>query len=138
MGWFVRERRGISWKDQTLDSSSAPPLPLMVFFGLFITLMISAAYSDFRQRVEANKMKLRFGLLLLPLAGILVADVMLLGSLRRRWWRFATGVLRWPGYEAVADEGSSPWGLRLVLLLVLLIVMVYYQPSFQSVWFRSV
>ncbi|KAL6524815.1 hypothetical protein OROMI_030408 [Orobanche minor] len=131
MGWFVRERRGISWKDQTLDSSSGPPLPLMVFFGLFITLMISAAYSDFRQRVEANKMKLRFGLLLLPLAGIL----MLLGGLRRRWWRFFPGVLRWP---AKADEGSSPWGLRLVLLLVLLIVMVYYQPSFQSVWFRSI
>lgn len=132
MGWFVRERRGVSWKDQTLDSISAPPLPLVVFFGLFIMLMYFATYLEFKAKVERSKMGFRFGLLLLPLVGILVVNLMML---HRRWWRYTIGVQR-PVYHAVADEGSWPWGLLLVL--VLLLVMVHYQSSFQSAWFRPI
>ncbi|GFP95265.1 hypothetical protein PHJA_001670800 [Phtheirospermum japonicum] len=129
MGWLTRGRRGVSWKDQTLDSISAPPLGLMVFLGLFIMLMIFETYSEFQEKMERSKMKFRLGLLLLPLVGILVVTVMLL---RRRWWLYAAGFRR----PAVADDGSLPWGLMLVL--VLLIVMVYYRSSFQSFWFRSI
>ncbi|KAI3464834.1 hypothetical protein Pfo_021497 [Paulownia fortunei] len=132
MGWFERERRSVSWKEQTLDSISAPPLPLVVFFGLFIMLMYFATYLEFKERVERSKMGFRFGLLLLPLVGILVVNMMML---RRRLWRYAFGVPR-PVYETVADEGSSPWGLLLVLGLLL--VMVYYRSSFQSAWFRRI
>ncbi|KAK4429379.1 hypothetical protein Salat_1238300 [Sesamum alatum] len=132
MGWFVRERRGASWKDQTLDSLSAPPLPLMVFFGLFIMLMSLATYSEFKERVERSKMGFRFGLLLLPLVGVLVVNIMMI---HRRWWRYAFGVRR-SVYEAVANDGSSVVGL--VVVLVLLLVLVYYQSSFQSAWFRPI
>ncbi|XP_011083589.1 uncharacterized protein LOC105166067 [Sesamum indicum] len=132
MGWLVRERRGASWKDQTLDSLSAPPLPLLVFFGLFIMLMSLATYSEFKERVERSKMGFRLGLLLLPLVGVLVVNIMII---HRRWWRYAFGVRR-SVYEAVANDGSSVVGL--VVVLALLLVMVYYQSSFQSAWFRPI
>ncbi|KAI3460401.1 hypothetical protein Pfo_017064 [Paulownia fortunei] len=130
MGWFVRERRGMSWKDQTLDSISAPPLPLMVFFGLLIMLVYFATYSELKERVERRKTGFRFGLLLLPMVVILVVNMMML---RRRMLRYNFGVPR-PVYDAVAEERSSASSLLLVLLLLL--VMVHYQSSFQSTWFR--
>ncbi|EYU38808.1 hypothetical protein ABFS82_03G069900 [Erythranthe guttata] len=119
------------WKDETLGSiSAAPPLPLVVFFGIFMMLMFLAAYSEFKEKVERSRMEFRFALMLLPVAAILVVNMMLL---RRRLWSYIVGARR-PVYGAAADEGSSPWGLMLVLALLL--VMVYYQKSFQSAWFR--
>ncbi|KAG8389871.1 hypothetical protein BUALT_Bualt01G0024000 [Buddleja alternifolia] len=131
MGWFVRERRGIgSWKDQTLDSVSAPPTPLMVFFILLIMLMYFEISSEQKHRVERKTKGITFGLLFLPLLVVLAVNVMLL---RRRLVRYSIGLPR-PVYEAAAEEGSSAGGLLLVLIVLL--VMVYYKNSFQSAWFR--
>ncbi|KZV33144.1 hypothetical protein F511_18160 [Dorcoceras hygrometricum] len=103
MGWFTRDRRGISWKDQTLDSISLPPLPLMVFFGLFIMLLYFASYSEFKEKVERSKMGLRFGLILLPLVAVLVANMIMLC---RRWWLHHIGIQRHTSW--VAEDGGSP------------------------------
>ncbi|KAL1542912.1 hypothetical protein AAHA92_19943 [Salvia divinorum] len=128
MGWFVRERTSVSWKDRTLDSVAAPPLPLVVFLGLFIMLLSFATYSDYKQKIERSKMGLRLGLFLVPVVGaVVVANLMML---RRSWWRYALGGS--PPMAAV--EGSPPWGLLAVVGLLL--VMVHYQSSFRS-WFRS-
>ncbi|XP_057794835.1 uncharacterized protein LOC131011086 [Salvia miltiorrhiza] len=126
MGWFVRERRGVSWKEQTLESVAAPPLPLVVFLGLFIMLLYFATYSEYKEKVERSKMGLKLGLFLLPVVGVVVVN---LSMFHRRWWRNT-----FPTYQAAAVEGSSPWGLLLVLGLLLL--MLHYQSSFHS-WFRS-
>ncbi|KAG6435339.1 hypothetical protein SASPL_100210 [Salvia splendens] len=131
MGWFVRERRSVSWKDRTLDSVAAPPLPLVVFLGLFIMLLCFATYSDCKERIERSKMGMRLGLFLVPVVGtVVVANLMML---RRSWWRYALAGSP-PMHRAAAVEGSSPWGLLAVVGLLL--VMVHYQSSFQS-WFRS-
>lgn len=130
MGWFVRERRSVSWKEQTLESVAAPPLPLLVFFGLFIMLLSFATYSEFMEKMERRRMGLKFGLLLLPVLGVVVVNLIML---HRRWWRYAYGVSA-PVYRAAAGDGSQPWGLLFVVGLLL--VMVYYQSSFQS-WFRA-
>ncbi|GFP89434.1 hypothetical protein PHJA_001087000 [Phtheirospermum japonicum] len=130
MGWFVRERRGISWKEQTLDSISAPPLPLMVFFGLLITLLYFEICSEYQERVERRKSGFRFGLLLFPLAVVLALNMV---ALRHRMVRHSFGVPP-PAYVASAEGGSSAAGLLLVLLMLL--VMVHFQPTVQSGWFR--
>lgn len=130
MGWFVRERRGVSWKDQTLDSVAAPPLPLVVFLGLFVMLLYFATYSEYKEKIERSKMGFKLGLFLLPVVGITVVYLIML---HRRWWRYTFGGST-PMYQAVAVEGSSPWGLLLVVGLLL--VMVHYQSSFRSL-FRS-
>ncbi|KAH6763761.1 hypothetical protein C2S52_012612 [Perilla frutescens var. hirtella] len=80
--------------------------------------------------MERSKMGFKFGLLLLPVVAVTVVNFIML---HRRWWRYTFGVST-PVYQAVAGEGSSPWGLLLVVALLL--VMVHYQSSFQS-WFRS-
>ncbi|KAL3617630.1 hypothetical protein CASFOL_037951 [Castilleja foliolosa] len=134
MGWFVRERRsGISWKDQTLESISAPPLPLIVFFGLLITLLYFEIHSEYQERVERRKSGFRFGLLLLPLAVVLVVNMVVL---RHRMVGYTFGVPTPPVYEAtvVAESGSSAAGLVVVLVMVLF--MVYFQSTVQSGWFR--
>ncbi|CAA2963797.1 Hypothetical predicted protein [Olea europaea subsp. europaea] len=129
MGWFMRGRRGVSWRDQTLDSISAPPLPLLVFFGLLIMLMFLASYSHYKAEVEKSKMNLKLLFFLLPLLVILMLNFMV----DNRWWFYA-GISP-PAYETVRQEGSAPWGL--LLLLVFLLVMVQYQSSIQSSWFRA-
>uniref|UniRef100_M1ALZ3 Uncharacterized protein n=1 Tax=Solanum tuberosum TaxID=4113 RepID=M1ALZ3_SOLTU len=100
MGWFIGERRGVSWRDQTLESLSAPPLALIVLFGLVIFLMSMSTYSEYKATVEKSKAR----------------------------------VTRPVVYHLASQEGGSPWGIA--LLLVLLLVMVHYQDSFQSTWFR--
>ncbi|KAL3505397.1 hypothetical protein ACH5RR_035238 [Cinchona calisaya] len=127
---FVRERRGISWRDQTLASISAPPMPLMVVFGVVILLMYLASYSDYKAQVERRMTGLKLLLFLLPVLLILMVHLMMVSN---RW--FYVGGVR-PVSESINQEGSSPCGLILVVLLLL--VLVYYQSSFQSSWFRAV
>ncbi|KAK6131008.1 hypothetical protein DH2020_035248 [Rehmannia glutinosa] len=129
-GWFVRERRGISWKDQTLDSISAPPLPLIVFFGLLITLLYFASCSEYHERVERRKSGFRFGLLLLPMVVVLAMNLMML-----RMVRYNFGAPR-PVYEAAAAEAEGGSAAGLLLVLLMLLIMVHFQSSFQSAWFR--
>ncbi|KAL2522251.1 hypothetical protein Fot_26263 [Forsythia ovata] len=129
MGWLVRDRRGIGWRDQTLDSISPPPLPLLVFFGLLIMLMFLASYSNYKAQVEKSKMDLKLLLFLFPFLVILMLNFMV----DNRWWYYAG--IPTPAYETVRQEGTTPWGL--LLLVVFLLVMVQYQSSFKSSWFRS-
>ncbi|EYU36788.1 hypothetical protein ABFS82_14G300100 [Erythranthe guttata] len=130
MGWFVRERKGISWKDQTLESISAPPLPLVVFSVLLIVLLYFETSFEQKERVERNKSGFRFGLLLLPLVVVLAVNMTML---RHKMLRYNFGAPKPVVYEA-AEDGTPV--ARLLLFLLLLILMVHYQSSFHSSWFR--
>ncbi|XP_051139554.1 uncharacterized protein LOC127257216 [Andrographis paniculata] len=123
MGWFVREKRGegVSWKDQTLDSLSLPPSPLLLFFLLFLMFISIATYSELKGRMERGIMAFRLPLLLLlPLIAV---AVLMLGSCSR--WR-----------RLDAAGGLPPLGLAAAV--VVLLVLAYHQSSFQSGWFRSI
>ncbi|KZV39720.1 hypothetical protein F511_14187 [Dorcoceras hygrometricum] len=131
MSSYFGERNPASWKEQTLDSLAAPPLPLAAFFTLFIMMMYFTNYSDYKETVERSKMGLRLYIFLLPILAILAAYVV---TLRHRLWRDLTRPV--PEAAAVGDDWSLPWGV--VVLLVLVLVLVHYQPPFQSGWFRIV
>ncbi|KAG5613477.1 hypothetical protein H5410_024758 [Solanum commersonii] len=131
MGWFIGERRGVSWRDQTLESLSAPPLALIVLFGLVIFLMSMSTYSEYKATVEKSKASMKLMSFLLPFLIILLVYIMIDSN---RWFYPYGGVTRPVVYHLASQEGGSPWGIA--LLLVLLLVMVHYQDSFQSTWFR--
>lgn len=127
MGWFTRERRGISWMDQSLESISAPPPHLLMFFGLLMLVMYYSIRSDYEEKMKETKMELRlFLVILLPLLVIVASHLTINWSDVRDTSQVV--------YDTLHEEGSSPWGVALVLLLVLL--MVNYHSSIHSAWFR--
>ncbi|KAG9148017.1 hypothetical protein Leryth_003605 [Lithospermum erythrorhizon] len=133
MGWFVRSdgRRGLSWKDQVFESASAPPAPLIVFFGLVILLMILASYADYKEQMQRTKLSAKLFVFLLPLLLMLMLYLMMV--FRTLFTRFssASSVVRSMSWS---NEGGSP--LFMLFWVVLLLVMVHYQSSFQASWLR--
>ncbi|KAK3007665.1 hypothetical protein RJ639_014307 [Escallonia herrerae] len=72
MAWFMRERRGISWTDQTLASISAPPLPLLVFFGLVMILLSIPIVLDLKAQMERAMVVMRIILYLSAVGLVLI------------------------------------------------------------------
>ncbi|KAF2563529.1 hypothetical protein F2Q70_00016860 [Brassica cretica] len=56
MGWFVKERRGGAWKrgwlEETLFSSSAPPLTLLTLFAIISLLLFLSSYPRYSSSIE--------------------------------------------------------------------------------------
>uniref|UniRef100_A0A0D2ZUD7 Uncharacterized protein n=1 Tax=Brassica oleracea var. oleracea TaxID=109376 RepID=A0A0D2ZUD7_BRAOL len=67
MGWFVKERRGGAWKrgwlEETLFSSSAPPLTLLTLFAIISLLLFLSSYPRYRCEVEKTAMNLKLFLI---------------------------------------------------------------------------
>ncbi|KAK2971447.1 hypothetical protein RJ640_020853 [Escallonia rubra] len=82
MGWFMRERRGISWTDQTLASISAPPLPLLVFFVLVMLLLSIPIVLDLKAQMERAMVVMRIILYLSAVVLVLILHA----TMRNRWW----------------------------------------------------
>lgn len=137
MGWFAGESsssRGLSWRDQTLRSISPPPLPLMFFLGSVLFWMYMGSHSDNKKAKSSNSNSsfiLRF---LVPLFVIFLLHVFMVSN---RWFSPApTGYYSTPFYQSMSDDNSISSPLRVALLLLLLLVMINYQGSVQSGWFR--
>ncbi|CAA7041739.1 unnamed protein product [Microthlaspi erraticum] len=56
MGWFVKERRGGAWKrgwlEETLFTSSAPPLKLLTLLAIISLLLFLSSYPRYRSCIE--------------------------------------------------------------------------------------
>ncbi|CAK9178418.1 unnamed protein product [Ilex paraguariensis] len=131
MGWFIRERRGISWRDQTLASLSPPFIQLLSFCGLVFLLLSFSSYCNYKAQMKRTMIGLRLFLFLLPVVLILIMHMAMANS--NRW--FPIRVPR-PAYECISREGGSPWGVAAVV--VVLLVMIYFQSSVQAGWFRPI
>ncbi|KAG1361904.1 hypothetical protein COCNU_10G001230 [Cocos nucifera] len=131
MGWFLRERRGPQWKqgwmERVLCSSSLPPPSLVLIFAIVMLFLSISWHIDYKTQVRRAEAGFRLVLFLLPVALIVVAGFVLLD--RRFLFR-----LPQPQQEPVHRAGSSPWGVA--LLVVVLLFMISYQSSFHSQWFR--
>ncbi|CAH8361887.1 unnamed protein product [Eruca vesicaria subsp. sativa] len=99
MGWLVKERRGGAWKrgwlEETLFTSSAPPLTLLTLFAIISLLLFVSSYPRYRSSyyVRANQA------------------------------------------ASVFEEGHFPWGILLMLVLILLLVSK--QSYFHSLWYPT-
>ncbi|CAI9116937.1 OLC1v1018233C1 [Oldenlandia corymbosa var. corymbosa] len=129
---MLRERRpGISWRDQTLASLSAPPLPLMVIFGVVVLLLYLATSSDYKSQVEKSLAGFKVLLFLLPLVLILVVHVMMVSE---RW----LNNLRYSRLFGAPEGGGGGSPVLLLLVVVGLLVLVYYHSLIKSSWFHPV
>ncbi|KAF8377826.1 hypothetical protein HHK36_031211 [Tetracentron sinense] len=131
MNWFYTERRGLEWKrgwtGQTLASISAPPWPLLAIFGIVLLFLMLSHYADYKAQMHNNIINFQLFFFLLPVLLIIIVSSM---SIHRRY----TFWLPLPEHDSIHRAGSSPWGVA--VLVVVLLLMVSYQSSFQSQWFR--
>lgn len=133
MGWFLRERRGPAWKhgwtEQTLASISPPPLPFLAIAGIMLLLLSLNFYTSYRSQMLQTVITFRLFFFLLPVLLIFVMHSI------TRYGRlvFAPPITK----TAVVHRAESvPWGLG--LLVVVLVLMVSYQPYFQSKWWPPI
>lgn len=117
--------------DYYSSSSSSPPLPLhlcLFLFTLFALISLSW-YMAYESVLESLLDQLRLGLMLSPL--LLLLLVHWLSNDERRWVPFFIPMPT--ERESFHRAGGSPWGVALVL--VLLIFMISYHSYFQDWWF---
>ncbi|XP_042041326.1 uncharacterized protein LOC121786767 [Salvia splendens] len=132
MGWFLQVKKGMSWKEQAIASFGAPPPPLMAFTTVLLMLVYLATHSDYKEMMEKRKTGFRFSLLLLPLLPIVVLNLV---TLLHCLLRYNFGAHH---YHHAASDGDTGSASGLVLVLLLLFVLVHYQSSFHSSWFRFI
>ncbi|KAF3782849.1 hypothetical protein EJ110_NYTH17796 [Nymphaea thermarum] len=129
--WLSKERKGSEWrrgwKSQFVDSLSPPPLPFIFIFVIAVLFLSLSSYSAYSSQVHSAMNQLNLLFFVLPvLLVLLVRSVSANGRLAFRGPRWER--------ESIHRAGSSPWGVALLLLLLLL--MVSYQSSFHSKWYR--
>lgn len=123
MDWFQPKRRGPEWKQgwtgQTLGSVSSPPPQFLTIFGIVIVLLW---FSQFNTGYEAQMNKnFQLVLFLLPILVIFFLSSYSIGGLINfRFRRPATGS---------TQRGASPW--TIAILVPLILILLYYQPSFR-------
>ncbi|KAH0909139.1 hypothetical protein HID58_032460 [Brassica napus] len=109
MGWFVKERRGGAWKrgwlEEILFSSSAPPLTLLTLFAIISLLLFLSSYPRYRYEF-----------------------------VRRILFR-SSYYVRANQAASLFGEGQFPWGV--LLMLVLIILLVSKQSYFHSLWYPT-
>ncbi|KAL7236968.1 hypothetical protein ACSBR1_020121 [Camellia fascicularis] len=137
MEWLYPKRRGPEWKQgwtgQTLASISIPPFPLLAIFAIVIFLLSLSQYTNYKAQMQHTMINLQLFLFLLP---ILLIVIMLSGLTSGRFNFWFLQSEHNPTHRSERGGGGSPWGVA--ILVVVLLLLVSYQSSFQSKWFGSV
>ncbi|KAJ6953484.1 hypothetical protein NC652_005256 [Populus alba x Populus x berolinensis] len=130
MAWLLKHTRGPAWKQEwtrrTLASMSLPPFPLVAILFIIILLLSVSSFMSYKNQMQHTLINLKLLLLFLPVLLIFLA-------------MFASKVEIFMFPNTKAQYGSAdnrswnlPWGLA--VLVVVLLVMVNYRSSFQSMW----
>lgn len=127
------KRRGPEWKQgwtgQALSSISTPPLPLLIIFVIVILLLSISQYKDYKAQWRYTMLSFKLLLFLLP-----VLLIFFMHSFSNNDW-FAVRLPRLDhGRGLIHGAGGVPWGVA--ILVVVLLVLVSYQSTFHSKWFR--
>lgn len=109
-----------------LDYISYFSMPLHLFFFIFIlfSILCLSWYINYESKLEDLINQVKLFLMLSPL--VLLLAVRCLSS------NFPV-FMPFPERDSLHRAGGSPWGVA--LLLVLLLFMISYQSSFQERWF---
>jgi hypothetical protein len=119
-----------SWTARALSSCSLPPPGLLAFFAIVVFFLAVSGYVDYKAVERRAEISAR--VFAAPL--ILMAVFLLFSALswRRRYW--AARVRRRAVAPAASSTSAAPWGVALAVALLL--VMVSFQSSVHSMWFR--
>ncbi|PIN14292.1 hypothetical protein CDL12_13083 [Handroanthus impetiginosus] len=137
MDWIHTKRRGPQWKqgwtDQTLSSISAPPLPLLAIFTIVIFLLSLSQYNTYKEQMRYTMINFKILLFLVPILLIsLISSTRLKLIAGQGWFSFMSSSQQGRQVRRELARGTSgfPWGVA--ILVVVLLVLVSYQSSFQS------
>ena len=107
---------------------------LLILLMVFLLLSLSWFF-DYESFMEETEEQMSWVLLTLPVVLILVirwlSSIERLDDTLRGLFRYDRRRPSYYGYNQ-PQEGSSPWGIAAVL--VLLLVMVYFHSSIQDMW----
>ncbi|KAF7049720.1 hypothetical protein CFC21_058207 [Triticum aestivum] len=125
------DRRGES---SVLEAFTLSPLPYPVILILMmVTLLLGASwffsYEDFME--EASE-QFSWFLLGVPIALVLLIRWISSVDTFEGYFGFYPTESRWRGYPAAPSEGSSPWGVAMVVVLLLLLAS--FHSTFQDMW----
>ncbi|KAG4979357.1 hypothetical protein AAZX31_12G023200 [Glycine max] len=126
---------GRSRASSVLDGFTLNPLPypvLLILSLIFIFLGVSW-YFSYEEVVETAEQQLGWLLFCTPVVLILI--VRWLSSMENSYWFFSAslpGERRGRTHQGLS-EGSSPWGVAALILVLL--IMVQYQSNFLDSWF---
>ncbi|KAI6701113.1 hypothetical protein NL676_015437 [Syzygium grande] len=110
------------------------PYPVLVILGVIFIFLGTSWYFSFEDFMESAEEQMGWILLAAPLV-LLVLVRWLLTSAEDPMGFFATSPWdRWRRTYRQPTEGSSPWGVA--ALIVLLLVLMQYQSAFRESWFN--
>lgn len=136
MGWFIKERRGGSWKrgwlEETLLTTSAPPLTLLALLAIISLLLFLSSYPRYKYEVEKTAANLKLFMLFLPI--LFVFLLLSLNFVHRLLFKSSYSV-RANQAKSLFGEGNFPWGV--LLMLILLLLLVSKQSYFHSLWYPT-
>ncbi|KAI9123593.1 hypothetical protein K1719_004893 [Acacia pycnantha] len=130
MEWFYTKRRGAKWKQgqtgHTMSSISAPSLHFLMIFGIVISLLWFSQSKDYKSQLHYAAINFHLFLLLLPILLIFL----IISYSRKLCFR-----LTQPEHDSLQRAGVSFSSWTVAVLVLLLLVLLWYQSSFQSKWF---
>ncbi|ESQ42003.1 hypothetical protein EUTSA_v10015028mg [Eutrema salsugineum] len=101
------------------------PNPHLCFFFIVVFFVLSLTwYLNYESILEDTISHLKLVFMFSPLFLLLLLHF------------FSGGLsfdVPWPGQDSIHSAGSSPWGVAALLVVILL--MVWYQSDFQERWF---
>ncbi|TKY75471.1 DNA (cytosine-5)-methyltransferase CMT3 [Spatholobus suberectus] len=125
---------GRSRASPVLDGLTLNPLPypVLLILSLILLFLGFSWYFSYEEVVEAAEEQLGWMLLATPVVLILI--VRWLSYVDTSEWFFNSSPWerrRWTHH--LPSEGSSPWGVAALIVLVL--VLLHYQSTFLDAWF---
>ncbi|TYI48534.1 hypothetical protein E1A91_D13G255500v1 [Gossypium mustelinum] len=112
------------YRDSYMDYLSLPPLHLCFFISILFFVLGFSWYLNYESVLEDFMNQLKFFLMLAPIVLLL-----LLHCFSGR----VPSLIPEPEKDSLHRAGGSPWGVALVL--VLLLYMISYQSFFHERWF---
>ncbi|KAK9136465.1 hypothetical protein Syun_015795 [Stephania yunnanensis] len=127
MPLFWNERRGPEWKQgwvgQTMSAASLPPLPLLTVFAIVLLFLSLSHHASLKEKMHHNVINFKLVLFVVPAALIFITRSMIYkGKI----------ALQGPRLDTIRQGGGSACGVALLVLLLL--VMISYKSSFDSMW----
>ncbi|CAD6202915.1 unnamed protein product [Miscanthus lutarioriparius] len=117
-----------------VEAFTLSPLPYpVILILLMVTLLLGVSwfftYEDF---IEEASQQLSWALLAVPIALVLLIRWISSVDSFEGYFGFYPRESRWKGYERPPAEGSSPWGVAMVVLLLL--VLASFHSTIQDMW----
>ncbi|KAL5210493.1 hypothetical protein ABZP36_006116 [Zizania latifolia] len=127
------DRRGESSIVEAFTLSPLP-YPVILILGMVMLLLGVSWFFTYEDFIEEAAEQFNWALLVVPIALVLLIKWISSVETFEGYFGFYPTERRWNrgGYDAAAADGSSPWGVAMVVLLLL--VLATFHSTFQDMW----